>query len=330
MTLQGDGITVASTGDAIAAESVSKRLTSYPAALLTKPFTQNAATFTAHPGGPAHPPVAIADAAPVDDVIPTPSVTAQAAVPGGVASEIPSVFRVTDLSPAVVLVAIATAVVLGAGHAVTPGHGKTLMAAYLVGTRGTRVHAAGLGLSVTISHTIGILALAVLVVAAQSALPPDAVARWLPAIAALAIVGVGGWMITSELRGRRCRARHDADHAHDHEPRLTAITWRSLFVLGLAGGITPSTSALLILLGSIAAGRAVFGVVLVVAFGLGMALVMTAVGLAMVHARNRLDRLPTSGPLRRLPELAPLAAGIVILILGVWLTAQSITGQPAF
>ena len=101
-------------------------------------------------------------------------------------SELPSIFREANLTPLVLLISLMTAGVLGAGHALTPGHGKTLMAAYLVGTRGTVWHAAGLGLSVTVSHTIGILVLAALVVGAQDVLAPDAVVRGAPFVAAIA------------------------------------------------------------------------------------------------------------------------------------------------
>jgi ABC-type nickel/cobalt efflux system permease component RcnA len=344
ITLQGDGTTVDS-GGAIPATSVSNRLTSYPASLLTRPFSQNEATFTISPGGPALRPPAIPDARPVAGLATAspagasggPSPSGIGAVPGG--ADIPSIFRTKDLSPAIVLLALGTAVALGAGHALTPGHGKTLMAAYLVGSRGTPAHAAGLGLSVTVAHTLGILALAGLVLAAQTALPPDVVVRWLPAIAALTIVAIGGWMILSEIQRRRSGtsvADHThpvppgtAPHTHDgtthsHLPPGAAITWRSLFALGLAGGIIPSTSALLILLGTIAAGRTAFGVVLVVAFGLGMALVMSGVGLAMILARGRLDRLPTSSRLGGLSRQAPLIAGIIVLALGLWLTVQAL------
>ena len=121
---------------------------------------------------------------------------------------------------------------LGAGHALTPGHGKTLMAAYLVGTRGTVRHAAGLGLAVTVSHTLGILVLALLVTGAESALPADVVVRAVPIVAAAAFVAIGASMVVAELRRRRRRAQlataltraHDEEHArmhahgHDHDP----------------------------------------------------------------------------------------------------------------
>ena len=121
------------------------------------------------------------------------------------------------------LLSLLTAAALGAGHALTPGHGKTLMAAYLVGTRGTPLHAVGLALSVSVSHTVGILVLAAVVVGAADVLPPDVVVRWAPLVAALSIVAIGGWMLVGEIRRRRSVAsrpapRHThADHGHAHD-----------------------------------------------------------------------------------------------------------------
>ena len=121
-----------------------------------------------------------------------------------------------DLTPLVLLLSLLTAVALGAGHALTPGHGKTLMAAYLVGTRGTVWHAAGLGLSVTVSHTIGILVLAALVVGAQDVLAPDVVVRGAPFVAAISIVAIGGWMLADRAPAA---AGASGDAAHDARPR---------------------------------------------------------------------------------------------------------------
>ena len=117
--------------------------------------------------------------------------------------------------------------------------------------------------------------------------------------------------------------------AHSHLPPADRTrSGRGLFVLGLAGGLIPSTSALLILLGSIATGRPAFGLVLVVAFGLGMAAVMTGVGLVMVVARNRLDRMPSRSTLGRLATAAPLLASVAVLGLGVILTWSAVAGRP--
>jgi ABC-type nickel/cobalt efflux system permease component RcnA len=264
------------------------------------------------------------------------------------------------LTPIVLLVSLLTAAALGASHALTPGHGKTLMAAYLVGTRGTPLHAAGLGLSVALSHTVGILILASLVVGAQGFLPPDLVVRTAPVIAAVSILVIGGWMVVAEAKRRR-RAHRDRlahalehDHAdphageHDHgpadaglhshggiahshlPPAGSTLTWRNLFVLGLAGGLIPSASALLILLGSIAAGRPAFGFVLVVAFGIGMALVMSGIGLVLVLARGRLDRVDAGSRLGRFSSVVPLLASCLVVGLGLYLTFQALSGSPTF
>ena len=116
-------------------------------------------------------------------------------------------------------------------------------------------------------------------------------------------------------------------HSHAPAPGST-ITWRSLFLLGLAGGLIPSTSALLILLGSIAAGRPAFGFVLVVAFGLGMAAVMAGIGLALTMARNRMERVELGTGLARIRETVPLLAAVVVLSFGLFLTAQALGGTP--
>jgi ABC-type nickel/cobalt efflux system permease component RcnA len=133
---------------------------------------------------------------------------------------------------------------------------------------------------------------------------------------------------------------HDHDHDHGDDPALehshggvrhrhvppagSTISWRSLFVLGLAGGLVPSASALLILLATIAAGRPAWGVILVAAFGLGMAAVMTGVGLAFVHARGLLERAPSQIRLARAVRLVPAGAAVLVLAVGVVLTTQAL------
>lgn len=356
---RGSGVTLAAVDGELRETSPSARLTAYPEARIASPLDDRGLMVLATSGGEVLPPLDIPDAEPVTDAAPTapaPGETpAPGAVPGGIeGGELPGIFRTADLTPVLFLVALLTAAGLGAGHALTPGHGKTLMAAYLVGTRGTPAHALALGLSVSLSHTLGILVLAGLVVGAADVLPPEVLLRGAPLGAALSILAIGAWMLAAELR-RRGRRRVDAhDHAHDHEEGQahqhehphehahehthgpirhshapddgTTITWRSLFALGLAGGLIPSTSALLILLGSIAAGRPTFGFVLVVAFGLGMAAVMTTIGIVLVLARGRLDRLPSGGGVGRFRAAVPLAAAALVFGFGIVLTIQAIGG----
>ncbi len=289
------------------------------------------------------------------------------------------------MSPLLAIAALLVAAALGAGHALTPGHGKTLMAAYLVGTRGTARQALGLGLTVSVTHTAGILALAVVILAAESAFAPDVVVRLAPVVAAGSIVVVGAWMLVAELRRRRAARDHErahaaahahdhghdhagtttgtsrdarATHAHEHEPEHAhghdhgtahdhaaeplehrhgpirhshlpapdrqGLNWRGLALLGLAGGLVPSANALLILLGTIAAGRPAWGVVLVAAFGLGMAAVMTGIGLAVVTARGALDRVPRELPLATARRFVPLGASVLVLTIGIVLSVQAL------
>jgi ABC-type nickel/cobalt efflux system permease component RcnA len=380
---RGSGVTLRFIQGEPRQESVSARLTSYPPELTALPLADQAIEVDATAGGPELPPFDIPDAEPLvgaepsassvpsasapPSASPAPSLEASStpavgAVPGGVgAGDLPEIFR-QDLTPVVVLLSLMAAAALGIGHALTPGHGKTLMAAYLVGTRGTALHAVGLALSVSVSHTVGILLLAAVVVGASDILPPDVVVGWAPLVAAVSIVAIGGWMLIGELRRRRSAppaanaAAHGHDehgHDHEHDPEAGAdhdhglehqhgglthshapapgstITWRSLFALGLVGGLIPSTSALLILLGSIAAGRPAFGFVLVVAFGLGMAAVMGGIGLAMVAARTRLDRVPNGGSLSLVRDTVPLVAAVLVFGLGVYLTVQALGTVPA-
>lgn len=414
----GSGVSVSAVPGAgtVRTDSLTERLTTYPEDLIAQPLadgelqvdieaTADAPVVprpliddaTPVPGAPVVPPPASAEptdgaASPGASASPDASPTSPTgpAVPGGVGGgEVPSIFREANLTPFVILLSVLTAVALGAGHALTPGHGKTLMAAYLVGTRGRPLHAVGLGLSVSISHTAGILVLASLVVGAADVLPADVVVRAAPVVASVSILAIGAWMLAGEWRRRRSAAAvdgaghvHDDDHGHasahqhnggqahpdnhvhepesahehphphehthphEHEsapgehshggirhshlpPAGATITWRSLFVLGLAGGLIPSTSALLILLGSIAAGRTAFGLVLVVAFGLGMAAVMTSIGLVLVFARERLDGMPASPTFGRIREAVPLVAAVLVFGFGIYLTAQAIAGAPA-
>jgi ABC-type nickel/cobalt efflux system permease component RcnA len=385
---RGSEVTLAATGGELRETSVSQRLTSYPADLIATPLADQRLVVTASLGGPALPPFEVPDAQPIPGAAPpsapsptmttppptaAPASQAPASVPGGIAgAELPSIFRQADLTPVVILLSLLAAAGLGAGHALTPGHGKTLMAAYLVGTRGTARHALGLGLSVSVSHTAGILLLAAVVVGFSGAIAPDVVVRWAPVVAAVSIVLIGGWMLFGELRRRRSAGAlggdrsdqhghhhghghdehgHGGDHEHSHRDQQhghgdpthshggvthshlpapgSSISWRSLFLLGLAGGLIPSTSALLILLGSIAAGRPAFGFILVVAFGLGMAAVMGGVGLALVAARDRVEGMELGRGLVRIREAVPLVASVVVLSFGLLLTAQALGGTPA-
>jgi nickel/cobalt transporter (NicO) family protein len=205
------------------------------------------------------------------------------------------------------------------------------MAAYIVGTRGTFLHAVTLALSVTVSHTTGVLALGVVTLLASDLILPERLYPWLTLISALIVLLLGAALLARALRGPSLREHDHDDHAHVHlhnVPRTLPITWRSLFALGLAGGIVPSASALVVLLSSIALGRLGFGLVLIVAFGLGMAAVLTTTGVLLVYASRFMARYfpdDATSPLQRLfTRTVPGASAGIMLVIGVVATLQAL------
>ena len=198
----------------------------------------------------------------------------------------------------------------GALHALSPGHGKAMVAAYLVGTRGTARQAVMLGATVTVTHTIGVFALGVVTLALSQWVLPEDLYPWLNLVAGAMVVGVG----VSVLR-RRARHAHAHDHHHHHE-----LTDRGLLALGASAGLIPCPSALVVLLGAIAQAQIVLGLVLIVAFSLGLAATLTALGLAAVWTSGRLERVRLGAAARVLP----VASAAVIVVLGTALTLQAV------
>ncbi|MEA2677163.1 MAG: nickel/cobalt transporter (NicO) family protein [Chloroflexota bacterium] len=353
IVVEGDAATITETE--AAAAGVSARLTSYPSELLSLPLDQASATFTARPGGAALPPASYPDATPVGapsvpqpvaepvDTDPVP------AVPGGttdLGADVTALFQAPDLTPPIILLSLLVATALGALHALSPGHGKTVMAAYLVGSRGNARQAIGLGLTVTVSHTLGVLALGLLSLSAAAILPPERLYPILSIASGAIVVVVGAYLLMTRLRSwrRESRAhRHQDDHQHgsDHPHRpegwhehdgmghthlpQQGMGRRGLFALGLSGGMIPSVSALLVLIGSISIGRPAWGIVLTVAFGLGMAAVLVGVGIALVHARKLVERLPVARTLR-FGQRLPVLTAAVVLIAGLLIAGQGLAG----
>ena len=236
---------------------------------------------------------------------------------------------------AATLLAILAALGLGAFHALTPGHGKTVMAAYLVGTRGSVRQALGLGAAVAVSHTFGVLLLALLILGASSTVAPERFYPYLSAASALIVLGIGLWLLRGALRSRahdHAHAHgnehgHSHDHGHDHVP--ATVGWRGLVALGVSGGIVPSASALLLLLAAVSLRRPDLGLLLIVAFGTGMAAVLVGIGLVLVRAGElATTRLGEGSLVRRIGPLLPLATAVVVLLVGLGLSVQA--GQQLF
>jgi ABC-type nickel/cobalt efflux system permease component RcnA len=227
------------------------------------------------------------------------------------------------LSVLVVLVSLAAALFWGAAHALSPGHGKTIVTAYHVGRRGSPRDAAILGAIVTATHTVGVFALGLVTLALSQWIVPDRLYPWLDAVAGVLVVLIGAAVLRARLRDwLHERAHRHGHHHHDHhghgEP---GSGLRGLLAVGVSGGILPCPSALVVLLAAISLHRVAFGLVLIVAFSLGLALAITAVGLAAVLARGAFARRRFDGlALRALPAVS----AAVILVAGALMTAHAL------
>jgi nickel/cobalt transporter (NicO) family protein len=205
----------------------------------------------------------------------------------------------------------------GALHALSPGHGKAMVAAYLIGTRGTARHAVGLGVTVTITHTLGVFALGLVTLLLSQYILPEDLYPWLTLVSGLLVVCIGAGVLRSRIRGQ---GGHGHSHHHDHEH---TVTRRSLIGMGAAAGLIPCPSALVVLLGAIAQHQVALGMLLIVAFSVGLAATLTGLGLLVVYARRVLARLRMDG---RLAAMLPAASALAIVIVGCVLTAQAVPG----
>jgi len=306
------------------------------------------------------------------------------------------------VAPHVALLAMFIALVLGAMHALSPGHGKTIVGAYLIGSRGTPRHALFLGITVTITHTLGVFALGFATLVASRFIVPERLFPVLSLISGLLVLGMGIFLLVQRWRAAQGQHHYDSPHEnsphthdhhshehddhhdhtehphahrahhahqhhvhashehshHDHEehhaydvvhhehpdagPEVAALThshggtvhshlpraaladtvsWRSLLALGVSGGLVPCPSAMVLLLAAVALNKTAYGLLLVVAFSVGLATTLTVVGLAFLYARNRF-RGPAASS--RWPQLLPVASAAAITVIGAVLSIGAV------
>jgi ABC-type nickel/cobalt efflux system permease component RcnA len=246
---------------------------------------------------------------------------------------------VPALTPGFVLLALLLAFVFGGVHALSPGHGKTVVGAYLIGARGTARHAACLGLTVTITHTSSVIALGLITLFASQYVVPEKLYPILSLVSGALVVGLGLRLLAQRLRAafgghatphhhhehdQHEHHEHDSQQSHSHLPP-DQITWRNLLALGLSGGLLPCPSALVLMLSAIALHRVAFGLVLIVAFSLGLASVLTAVGLAFVYAGKLLKtNVVETSLLAKTVRVLPVLSAAVIASLGGVLMWQAL------
>jgi high-affinity nickel-transport protein len=235
---------------------------------------------------------------------------------------------------------------LGALHAMEPGHGKTVVAAYLVGSRGTARHAVLLGIVVTAAHTAGVYLLGALTLYASRYIVPEQLYPWLGAISGLSVAGLGIFIFLRHLTGETGEHSHAPGEKHSHwflsmfkqpmpteltnraaisadsKPIERALSLRELCMLGITGGIVPCPAALVVLLGAFSLHRIGFGLFLITAFSLGLAGVLVTVGLTMVYAKRVMSSRVRAG--NAALSYLPFLSSAFMVGLGVGITVSAV------
>jgi nickel/cobalt exporter len=298
----GQGTAVKST---VPATDPTEDLRHYPKSLLKTPVNERSAAFSVSRGNG--------------------SVTAPRADGSGTVTENRSgdgfagIFSDAAGGKGVLVLLLLAAFGWGALHALSPGHGKSMVAAYLVGTRGTARHAAALGATVTIAHTAGVFALGLVTLALSQYVLPEQLYPWLTLISGLLVVTVGAGVLRARIR--RARAQHEHAHHHHHHQHDDALSWKGLIAMGASAGLIPCPSALVVLLGAISQHQVALGLVLITAFSFGLAATMTGIGLAVVYARRTLSRLNVPA---RLVTALPAVSALAIVVVGCVLTVKAV------
>jgi nickel/cobalt exporter len=267
-----------------------------------------------------------------------------------------SAARMNDLSdvlarnlsdPLVLLGALLLAIGLGALHALEPGHGKTLLAISLVGARATVPQAMILATALTVAHTIGVLAFGVIVLTLAQYIVPEALYPWIALLSGVFVAFLGARALSREIDRRRSphtQGDHDHAHAHGHDhhhdddggfseavhahshliPGTAPISFRSAVIAASTGNVAPCPAALVVLLAAIATHRIGWGLILIVAFSIGLALTLTLLGVAVVRGAAWLTRRPQFD---RFARYAPLVTGGAISVIGSVMIGEGLVAQ---
>jgi ABC-type nickel/cobalt efflux system permease component RcnA len=339
IVVTGQGVTLS--GDPIAMrQSASQRLTAYPKDLLSSPLDQRELTLTL--------------SSPDSSIAAAPSVAearSSSQPPVNRNDGFTNLIALENLTPYTVLLALLIAFGWGAAHALAPGHGKTVVAAYLVGSRGTIRHALFLGFTTTITHTAGVFALGLLTLFASQFILPEQLYPWLGVTSGILVVTIGWSLVKARLSALipwknqphhhhshahldPTEGEHSHGHGHSHSHGLGSnhshhppgandapLTWRSLLALGVSGGLIPCPSALVVMLSAIALHRIGFGLLLIVAFSAGLASVLTVIGLMWLYAGRFFGHIPLD---KRFVQVVPVLSALFVIVVGLGITVQAL------
>ncbi|MGW0121847.1 nickel/cobalt transporter [Streptomyces sp. NPDC003327] len=375
ITAKGIGLRI--TGTELPATSPTQELRRYPPDPLAAPLDQRTAEL---------------HTTPADGTTNTPAPAAgpTGTTAGRIANWFDTLVSRHELTLPVGLLALLLAIVLGSSHALLPGHGKTIMAAYLAGRRGTRRDAVTVGATVTLTHTAGVLILG-LALPTATHLAGETILAWLGLTSGLIVTAIGLWLLTRALRHKPTHSHHHHPHGHSHHhhhqhshphehghehggshhpapstathtgaPESAAATTRTLTApaqapashrthehariehthasrpagkagligMGVAGGLVPSPSALVVLLGAVALGRTAFGILLVLAYGLGMAATLALAGMLLLHVKHRIKKAGDRPRLRWLvgtaSRIGPVATSALVVVVGLGLAVRAL------
>ena len=362
LALQGDYATT----------SLSNRLTSYPQDLLTSPLDQRDVEIEI-----------TSNALSMQNETPVTSGQNNSALLDR-NDQFTRLILMDEITWPTLMLALAISFIWGAMHALTPGHGKTIVGAYLVGSRGTLKHAVYLGLTTTITHTLGVFLLGMITLFAARFILPEKLFPWISLVSGMFVVGIGLNLFASRLKTSGLQTwaakpksgfvqprqsfasvlehshangfshshrhvfsqtmgnhhshyfdhgsenhhhyhgirqhSHDDHHEHSHTPP-DSLNWRSLLALGVSGGLLPCPSALVVLLGAIALNRIGFGLVLVLAFSLGLAGTLTAIGMVFIYAGKLFERFPGRG---KIIGMLPVFSALFISLIGVGIVVNAL------
>ncbi|BBD65059.1 high-affinity nickel-transporter [Nostoc commune NIES-4072] len=332
-------ITVAANGIPIQGDftssSITNRLRDYPTELLSSPLDQRRIDFKLNPSltsSEQAPPPSVKSSSRLDN-----------ALTGRTNDLFTSLITQENHNFLTILIALAIAFLWGGLHALSPGHGKTIVGAYLVGSRSNAQHALFLGLIMTITHTAGIFALGLVTLGTSQFILTEQLYPWLSVVSGVLVTVIGLNLFISRLQGTQVSHSDDHQHSHEHSHDLhhhhnhvhhshlpphgdvSSMKWSSLLALGISGGLLPCPSALVVLLSAIAMGRVGFGLALVSAFSLGLAAVLTGIGLMLVYAKDRFEHLPLQIP--RI-KMLPVASALCITLIGLGITSQALLAHP--
>jgi nickel/cobalt transporter (NicO) family protein len=317
-------------GSSVPTDSVSDALRSYPQDLLANPLDVTTMTASFQPG------VSVPGSSPSLDA--TGGSSARPGVESG-----PFDALLANEGIGLILLGVVLAVAFGAWHALLPGHGKTLVAAYMVGSKARKRQAISVGTAVAVMHTASVLALGLLVLSLERTFRPESLYPWLGLVSGLVALGLGVYLLISRLSVWGSKGHdhadhdhdddqdhdHDDEHAHDHGlgrhshalPEGAPLSPRGLIALALAGGILPAPSALLVMLGAINAHRVGYGLALVLAFSIGLATALIVIGMGALKARDLMQQRLSS----TMGRLVPVLSAVAIVAVGVFLTARGIS-----